>query len=78
MLQAPAQGVRLTLGFKQWEGAINSIKHPEFPLLHAGEEGKLDFVFDNPVARQSFSFHLLGEGKDATVQMEKFDVTIEN
>lgn len=78
VLQASAEGVRLTLGFKQWEGAINSIKHPGFPLLHAGEEGKIDFSFDNPEARQSFSFHLLGEGKDAAVRMERFDVTIEN
>ena len=78
VLKASAEGVRLKLGFKQWEGAIDTIPHPEFPLLHAQEEGRVDFVFDNPEARQSFSFHLLGEGKDATVQMETFDVTIEN
>lgn len=78
VLQAPPEGVRLTLGFKQWEGTINSIQHNGFPLLHAQDEGRLEFSFDNPVARQSFSFHLLGEGKDASIQLEEFDVTIEN
>lgn len=78
VIQAPAEGVQLRLGFKQWEGTIKSIQHPGFPLLHAQEEGKLDFSFDNQEARQSFSFHLLGEGKGASIQMERFDVTIEN
>jgi len=78
VLQAPAEGVQLWLVLKMWQGTINSIQHPEFPLLHAQEQGKLEFSFDNPVARQSFSFHLLGEGKDASIQMEEFNVTIEN
>lgn len=78
VLQAPAEGVQLRLEFKQWEYTIDSIQHAGFPLLHAGEEGRLEFAFANPEARQSFSFHLVGEGKDATIQMEEFDVTIEN
>ncbi len=78
VLQAPAEGVQLRLLLKQWEGTINSIKHAGFPLLHAQEAGKLEFAFDNPEARQAFSFHLLGEGKGATVQLEAFDVTIDN
>jgi hypothetical protein len=78
VLKAPAEGVQLRLVLKMWEGTIHSIQHPEFPLLHAQEEGKLEFSFDNPVARQSFSFYLLGEGKDATIQMEEFTVTVEN
>jgi hypothetical protein len=78
VLKARGEGVRLRLQFKQWEGTINSIKHAGFPLLHAQEEGKLEFTFDNPAARQAFSFHLLGEGKEATIQLEQFDVTIEN
>jgi hypothetical protein len=60
-----------------WEHTINSIPHPEFPLLQAQEEGKLEFTFDNPEARQSFSFHLVGEAKDARIQMEEFNVTVE-
>lgn len=78
VLQAPAEGVQLRMVLKMWEGTINSIQHPEFPLLHAQEEGKVEFSFDNPVARQSFSFHLVGEGKDASIQMEEFNVTVEN
>jgi hypothetical protein len=78
VLQAPAEGVQLRLVLKMWEGTINSIQHPGFPLLHAQEEGKLAFTFDNPVARQSFSFHLLGEGRNASIQLEEFNVTVEN
>ncbi|MCJ7602715.1 MAG: LTA synthase family protein [Desulfobulbaceae bacterium] len=78
VLQAPAEGVQLRLVLKMWEGTINSIQHAGFPLLHAQEEGKLEFSFDNRVARQSFSFHLVGEGKDASIQMEEFNVTVEN
>jgi len=78
VLQAPAEGVQLGLVLKMWEGTINSIQHPEFPLLHAQEEGQLAFSFDNPVARQSFSFHLLGEGRNASIQLEEFNVTVEN
>ncbi|OHB33828.1 MAG: hypothetical protein A2X84_10585 [Desulfuromonadaceae bacterium GWC2_58_13] len=77
MLRAPAEGVQLKLILKMWEHTINSIPFPEFPLLQAQEEGKLEFTFDNPEARQSFSFHLVGEGKDASIQMEEFNVTVE-
>lgn len=78
VLQASAEGVQLKLILKQWESTIKSIKYDEFPLLHAEEEGRLEFTFDNQEARQAFSFHLLGEGKGATVQMVAFDVTVEN
>ncbi|MDD5759946.1 MAG: LTA synthase family protein [Desulfobulbaceae bacterium] len=78
VLQAPAEGVQLRLVLKQWEGTIKSIQHDGFPVLHSQEEGKLEFSFDNPEARQAFSFHLLGEGKDAEIQLERFDVTIES
>lgn len=78
VLQAPAEGVQLRLVLKQWEGTIKSIEHSGFPVLHAQEEGKLDFTFANQEARQAFSFHLLGEGKNAAIELQKFDVTIEN
>ncbi len=77
MLQAPPEGVRLKLILKMWEHTIDSIPYPEFPVLQAQEEGRVEFSFDNPEARQSFSFHLVGEGKDAVVQMEEFRVTVE-
>ncbi|MDH4319388.1 MAG: hypothetical protein OEV64_13430, partial [Desulfobulbaceae bacterium] len=72
------EGVQLWLVLKMWQRNINDIQYPSFPLLHAQEEGKLEFSFDNPVAKQSFSFHLLGKGKDASIQMEEFNVTVEN
>lgn len=78
VLQAAREGVQLRLELKQWEWTINDIKHAGFPLLHAQEEGRLEFAFDNREARQSFSFHLLGEGKGAAVQLQAFDVTIDN
>jgi len=77
MLQAPPEGVRLKLILKMWEHTINSIPLPEFPILRAQEEGTVEFSFDNPEERRSFSFHLLGEGKDAVVQMEEFRVSVE-
>ena len=70
-------GVQLQLKFKQWEHNIENIPHDGFPLLHTNEEGRLDFSFDNPEARQSFSFHLLGVGKDAAVKLEEFRVRID-
>lgn len=78
MLEAPAEGVQLRLAFKQWEHPLKEIKHEDFPLLHAQEEGQLEFSFDNPRPRQSFSIYLLGEGKDAAIRLEKFDVTVDN
>ena len=77
MLQAPPEGVQLKLVLKMWEHTINSITFPEFPVLRAQEEGTVEFTFDNPEERRSFSFHLLGEGKDAIVQMQEFRVSVE-
>ncbi len=76
MLQAPPEGVQLKLILKMWEQTINSIAYPEFPVLHAQEEGTVEFTFDNPEARRAFSFHLLGEGKNAIVQMQEFKVSV--
>jgi hypothetical protein len=77
MLQAPPEGVQLKLILKMWEHTIHSIPYPEFPVLRAQEEGTVEFSFDNPEERRSFSFHLIGEGKDAVVQMEEFRVSVE-
>jgi hypothetical protein len=75
-LQTPKEGVQLKLTMRQFENLLDSIPYPPFPLLHAGEEGKIEFDIDNPMARQSFSFHLIGEGKDAEIKMEEFNVII--
>jgi hypothetical protein len=78
VLQAPQEGVRLRLALKQWEYTLEEIQHPGFPVLHAREEGTLQFSFENPLPRQAFSFHLLGEGKNAIVRLEEFDVTVDS
>jgi len=75
-LQTPSEGVQLKLTMRQFENLVGDIDYPPFPVLHAGEEGKIEFDIDNPQARQSFSFHLIGEGKDAEIRMEEFNVTI--
>ena len=76
--KAPKSGVQLKLLVKQWEYTQNDVALPVFPVVHKGEEGKVEFEFANPKARQYFSFHLLGEGKNAEIQMEEFNVTVES
>ncbi|MBM9535786.1 LTA synthase family protein [Desulfobulbus alkaliphilus] len=76
-VEAHESGIRMQLLLKQWERNQNDIPIPSFPVLRAGEESTIEFSFENTEARQSFSFHLLGEGKNATIQMEDFVVTVE-
>ncbi len=75
-LQTPREGIQLKLFMRQFENLVGGIDYPAFPVLHAGEEGRIEFDIDNPQARQSFSFHLIGAGKDAEIKMEEFNVTI--
>ena len=75
-LQTPNEGIQLKLTMRQFENLVGDIDYPPFPVLHTGEEGKIEFDIDNPQARQSFSFHLIGAGKDAEIRMEEFNVTI--
>ncbi|MDR3090062.1 MAG: LTA synthase family protein [Desulfobulbaceae bacterium] len=77
-MKAPKDGVRLRLLAKQWEHDQKNIPIPDFPVLHTGEECLVEFSFKNPEARQSFSFHLLGEGKNALIRMDEFTVTVTN
>jgi len=78
VVRAPEEGVQLRLALKQWEHPLEDIKHDGFPLLHAREEGTLVFSFENTLPRRAFSFHLLGESKDAVVQLEQFDVSVDS
>lgn len=78
VVEAPQEGIRLWLELKQWEYAQDDIQYPSFPILHAREEAELEFSFDNPLPRKAFSFHLLGEGKDAVVRVEEFNVTVDS
>ncbi len=76
-LQASEEGLQLQLFLRQNEHPVSDIAYDTFPTLFAGEEGRVEFDFINAEARQSFSFHLVGEGKDAAVQLEEFNVTVE-
>ncbi len=73
---AEESGVRLRLVMRQFEHEVGGIERPEFPLLRQGEECRVQFGFDNPEARKSFSFHLVGEGHDSSIQLQKFEVAI--
>ncbi|MDR0477059.1 MAG: LTA synthase family protein [Desulfobulbaceae bacterium] len=75
-MKAPSGGIQLRLLAKQWEYDQPDISIPTFPLLHTGEECLVEFSFKNPEARQSFSFHLLGEGKNAVIRIDGFTVTV--
>lgn len=76
-VDAPANGIALKLFLKQYDCPFEDIIPPEFPILYAGEDGKIEFKFDNHEAKQSFSFHLVGEGENAIIQLDEFDVSIE-
>ncbi len=76
-VKAGEEGIQLKLNLRQFEHLITSISYPPFPLLHTGEIAEIAFDFDNHEARQAFSFHLFGEGKDAAVQIEEFNVTVQ-
>ncbi len=74
---AQKEGIQMQLTLRQFEKEVTNIAHPPFPLMHAGEECHVQFDFQNPKARQAFSFHLVGEGHDSSIQFEKFEVTID-
>jgi hypothetical protein len=76
-VEAGKEGIQLKLNLRQYEYLVTDIDYPPFPLLHTGEEAEIRFDFDNAKARQAFSFHLFGEGRDAAVQIEEFNVTVD-
>jgi len=76
-LEASDEGLQLQLFLRQHEILVSDISYEAFPVLHKGEVGEIEFSFVNSVARPAFSFHLVGEGKNATVQLEEFNVTVE-
>ncbi|MFZ5798783.1 MAG: LTA synthase family protein [Desulfobulbaceae bacterium] len=75
-IQAQDEGIQLKLSLRQWEHLVKDIRYSDFPLLHSGEETTLEFDFANPELRQSFSFHLTGEGRHSTIQIKEFNVTV--
>ena len=74
---AEPEGIQPTLILRQFEKEIGSIPHPGFPLLKKGESFRLQFDFENPVARNAFSFHLIASGRNAAIRFDKFKVVID-
>jgi hypothetical protein len=77
VLEAPEENVHFKLNLRQWEHLLDDIPHGDFPVLHAQEESELEFSFVNVLPRKAFSFHLLGEGKNAVVQIKEFSVIVD-
>jgi len=73
---AAPEGIQLKLVMRQFEYEVGGIDHPPFPVLKAGEECTVRFSFGNPEARKSFSFHLVGEGANSSIQLQKFEVAV--
>lgn len=73
---ASEKGIQLKLVMRQFEHEVGGIEHPPFPVLKQGEECSIRFSFTNPEARKSFSFHLVGEGRDSSIQLQKFEVAV--
>jgi hypothetical protein len=76
-ISAGGDGLRLKLNLREYEHLVGDISYPTFPLLQAGEVSDVAFDFENRRERRAFSFHLFGEGKDAAVQIEEFNVTVD-
>lgn len=76
-VEAGDEGIQLKLNLRQYEYLVTDIDYPPFPLLRSGDVATIAFDFTNPKARQAFSFHLFGEGKDAAVKIEEFNVTVD-
>lgn len=76
-LRASEDGIKLNLRIKQWERDTDDIPFENFPVLHAGDEGRVEFSFYNLKQRQSFSFFLVGEGHNAEVRLDEFSITVD-
>ena len=74
---AMPEGIQLKLVMRQFEHEVGGIDHPPFPVLKQGEECNIHFRFTNPEARKSFSFHLVGEGENSSIQLQKFEVAVD-
>lgn len=78
-LKAPPDNgsdVQMHLNLRAWEKEVGGIDYPQFPVLKPGESTALEFDFDNVEKRQSFSFHLFGEGSRSRIQIDEFTVKV--
>ena len=71
-----ASDVQMKLTLRAWEHEVGGIEYPPFPLLKPGESAALEFDFKNEKQRQSFSFHLFGEGVKSRIQIDEFTVKV--
>ena len=69
-------GVQLKLVLRSYEMEVTNIDFPSFPVMKTGEASRIQFSFKNPEPRKAFSFHLIGEGKNSSIQLNKFEVAI--
>ena len=76
-MTAGSEGVQPRLTLREFENEVTSIQYPSFPLLRQGEDYRVQFDFTNKKERQAFSFHLIAEGRNASIRFEKFEVSIE-
>lgn len=78
-LSAPADNgsaVQMRLTLRAWEKEVGGIDYPPFPMLEPGESTALEFAFENPRQRRSFSFHLFGQGVDSRIRIDEFTVRV--
>ncbi len=75
-IRAGKEGMQLKLVLRQFEKEVGEIEFPPFPVLITGQECRVQFTFRNPEARKAFSFHLVGEGVNSSIQLQKFEVAI--
>lgn len=78
-LKAPPDNkspVQMRLTLRAWEKEVGGIDYPQFPVLKPGESTALEFDFENEELRQSFSFHLFGEGSKSRIQIDEFTVKV--
>ena len=78
-LKAPPDNgsdVQMKLTLRAWEKEVGGIDYAPFPVLKPGESTSLQFAFENERRRQSFSFHLFGEGIKSRIQIDEFTVTV--
>jgi hypothetical protein len=75
-ISAENGGVQLKLILRSYEKKVTDIEFPPFPVMKRGEASRIRFSFKNPEPRKAFSFHLIGEGKNSSIQLNKFEVAI--
>ncbi len=77
VMTAGPEGIQPKLTLRQFEKEVGTPVSPTFPLLKQGQDYRLKFDFENPKARDAFSFHLTAAGPNASLRFDKFEVVID-